>query len=134
MKRMLQLLGLSALAMCLLTVFALADMGPKPLLTLRVEHAPQEPYYLDILAEGDFSGQDYNGISWNYDEAERASLDQDLLTALRAAVPEGYHACTAEGTNGAPMWGELEGTPPAVRESISTPSAISAYRTPIGSS
>lgn len=37
----------------LLTVSALADSGPKPQLTVRVENAPQEPYYLDLLAKGD---------------------------------------------------------------------------------
>ena len=26
---------------------------------------------------------------------------------LRAAVPDGWHACTAEGATGAPMWGQL---------------------------
>ena len=34
----------------------------------------------------------------------------ELLDALRAAVPEGWHACTAQGTNGAPMWGDLIGS------------------------
>lgn len=118
MKRMLQLLGLSALAMCLLTVFAMADSGPKDLLTVKVENAPEEGYYLDLVAEGEYEGHsygsgesEYSGIDWSYTEEEAAALDADLLDALRAAVPEGYHACTAEGTNGAPMWGELEGTP-----------------------
>ena len=41
-------------------------------------------------------------------DEEIAALDQDLLEALRAAVPEGWHACTAEGSTGAPMWGDLE--------------------------
>lgn len=107
MKRTLRILLLVALAALMLTVSALADMGPKPLLTLRVENAPQEPYYLDILAEGVFPKKDYNGIIWNYDEEERAALDQDLLAALRDAVPEGWHACTAEGFDGAPTWGDL---------------------------
>lgn len=118
MKRTLRLLGLSALAMCLLTVFALADSGPKDLLTVKVEHAPEEGYYLDLVAEGEYEGHsygsgesEYSGIDWSYSDEEAAALDADLLDALRAAVPEGYHACTAEGTNGAPMWGELEGTP-----------------------
>lgn len=118
MKRMLRLLGLSALAMCLLTVFALADSGPKDLLTVKVENAPEEGYYLDLVAEGEYEGHsygsgesEYSGIDWSYSDEEAAALDADLLDTLRAAVPEGYHACTAEGTNGAPMWGELEGTP-----------------------
>lgn len=118
MKRLLRLLGLSALAMCLLTVFALADSGPKDLLTVKVEHAPEEGYYLDLVAEGEYEGHsygsgesEYSGIDWSYSDEEAAALDADLLDALRAAVPEEYHACTAEGTNGAPMWGELEGTP-----------------------
>ena len=116
MKRALRLLGLTALAMCLLTVFALADSGPKPLLTVRVENAPEEGYYLDLVAEGEYEGHsygsgesEYSGIDWSYTEEEAAALDGELLDTLRAAVPEGYHACTAEGTGGAPMWGDLAG-------------------------
>lgn len=116
MKRTLRLLGLTALAMCLLTVFALADSGPKPLLTVRVENAPEEGYYLDLVAEGEYEGHsygsgesEYSGIDWSYTEEEAAALDGELLDTLRAAVPEGYHACTAEGTGGAPMWGDLAG-------------------------
>ena len=37
------------LASLALTTFALADFGPKPQLTVRVENAPQEPYYLCLL-------------------------------------------------------------------------------------
>ena len=46
----------------------------------------------------------------SYSEEEIAALDSELLDALRAAVPEGWHACTAQGTNGAPMWGDLIGS------------------------
>lgn len=116
MKRTLRLLGLASLTMCLLTVFALADSGPKPLLTVRVENAPEEEYYLDLVAEGTYespsygSGEsEYSGIDWSYTQEEAAALDADLLDILRSAVPEGYHACTAEGTGGAPMWGDLAG-------------------------
>lgn len=118
MKHMLRRLTLASLAAVLLTVSALADSGPKPLLTVRVENAPEEGYYLDLVAEGEYEGHtygsgesEYSGIDWSYSDEEAAALDTKLLDALRAAVPEGYHACTAEGTGGAPMWGELEGTP-----------------------
>lgn len=118
MKHMLRRLTLASLAAVLLTVSALADSGPKPLLTVRVENAPEEGYYLDLVAEGEYEGHTYgsgespySGIDWSYSDEEAAALDTELLDALRAAVPEGYHACTAEGTGGAPMWGELEGTP-----------------------
>ena len=118
MKHMLRRLTLASLAAVLLTISALADSGPKPLLTVRVENAPEEGYYLDLVAEGEYEGHtygsgesDYSGIDWSYSDEEAAALDTELLDALRAAVPEGYHACTAEGTGGAPMWGELEGTP-----------------------
>ena len=33
-----------------------------------------------------------------------------MLFRSRAAVPEGWHARTAQGTNGAPMWGDLIGS------------------------
>ena len=118
MKHMLRRLTLASLAAVLLTVSALADSGPKPLLTVRVENAPEEGYYLDLVAEGEYEGHtygsgesEYSGIDWSYSDEEAATLDTELLDALRAAVPEGYHACTAEGTGGAGMWGELAGTP-----------------------
>ncbi|GEM_PF-296202 len=102
------------LASLALTTFAFADSGPKPQLTVRVENAPQELYYLDLLAKGDWDAEDGNsidGIDWNYDGKED-TLDPDLLALLRENVPEGWHACVAQGTTGAPMWGELyaEGT------------------------
>lgn len=97
-------------AAVLLTVTAFADFGPKPQLVVKIADKPAELYYLDILAEGNFDGADgYPGIQWSYPEEEAAALDQGLLEALRAAVPEGWHACTAEGSTGAPMWGDLAG-------------------------
>lgn len=118
MKKSLRNSILMLLAMMLLTVSALADSGPKAQLTVKVENAPSEPYYLDLLEKGDYQGHTYgsgdgddtySGIDWSYSEEEIAALDDELLDALRAAVPEGWHACTAQGTNGAPMWGDLAG-------------------------
>ena len=118
MKKSLRTGILLLLAMMLLTVSALADSGPKAQLTVKVENAPSEPYYLDLLEKGDYQGHTYgsgdgddtySGIDWSYSEEEIAALDDELLDALRAAVPEGWHACTAQGTNGAPMWGDLAG-------------------------
>lgn len=116
MKHMLRRLTLASLAAVLLTVSALADFGPKPLLTVRVKNAPEELYYLDVLAEGEYEGHtygsgesEYSGIDWNYTPEEAAALNAELLDTLRAAVPEGWQACTAEGSGGAPMWGNLEG-------------------------
>ena len=114
MKKSLRTGILLLLTMMLLTVSALADTGPKPKLTVKVENAPEEPYYLDLLAEGEFEHEGdsaFDGLQWSYSDEERAALDDDLLDALRAAVPEGWHACTAQGTNGAPMWGDLIGGP-----------------------
>ena len=97
------------LASLALTTFAFADFGPKPQLTVRVENAPQEPYYLDLLAEGDWDAKDTDsddGIERNY-YGKEDTLDPDLLALLRENVPEGWHACVAQGTTGAPIWGEL---------------------------
>ena len=97
------------LASLALTTFAFADFGPKPQLTVRVENAPQEPYYLDLLAEGDWDAKDTDsddGIERNY-YGKEDTLDPNLLALLRENVPEGWHACVAQGTTGAPIWGEL---------------------------
>ena len=112
MKKSLRNSILLLLTAMLLTVSALADSGPKAQLTVKVENAPSEPYYLDLLAEGAFEHEDdvdYSGVDWSYHGEKRALLDDGLLEAMRAAVPEGWHACTAQGTNGAPMWGDLAG-------------------------
>lgn len=115
MKRnSLRALVCALLASLVLTTFVFADSGPKPQLTVRVENAPQEPYYLDLLAEGDWneSGESSNdGVDWSY-HGKEDTLDPALLTSLRDNVPAGWHACVAQGTTGAPMWGELyaEGT------------------------
>ena len=97
------------LASLALTTFAFADSGPKPQLTVRVKNAPQELYYLDLLAEGDWDAEDMDsndGIEQNY-YGKEDTLDPDLLALLRENVPAGWHACVAQGTTGAPMWGEL---------------------------
>ena len=104
MKRFLQRLPLLFAVLLLLTTAVLADMGPKPQLTVVVEHAPSELYYLDLLAEGEYE----------YDPAfamDETDLDPELLAAFRAAIPDGWHACIAEGTTGAPIWGKLTGDP-----------------------
>ena len=92
-----------------LTVSALADFGPKPQLVVRVENAPAEPYYLDILDEGAYTDDaaNFNGLEWSYSEEEAAALDGGLLALLLENVPEGWHACTAQGSTRAPMWGDL---------------------------
>lgn len=119
MKKSLRNSILLLLTAMLLTVSALADSGPKAQLTVKVENAPSETYYLDLLEKGDYQGHTYgsgdgddtySGLDWSYSEEEIAALDDELLDALRAAVPEGWHACTAQGTNGAPMWGDLIGS------------------------
>ncbi|MDY3282053.1 hypothetical protein [Dysosmobacter sp.] len=107
MKRSVRTLMLLCLTAALLTVTAFADMGPKPQLVVRVKNAPAEPYYLDILAEGDYDGDGFDGVRWSYNGTEAAALDEALLTALRAAIPEGWHGCVSQGSAGAPMWGDL---------------------------
>ena len=112
MKKAMRFCALLVLATALLTVSALADTGPKPQLTVKVKHPPEALYYLDLLAEGSWEhagDSDYSGLDWSYSEEEIAALDNDLLDTMRAAVPEGWHACTAEGSNGAPMRGDLLG-------------------------
>ena len=96
------------LALTALTVSALADNAPKPQLTVLVENPPQETYYLDLVAEGP-AEEDSDALSWSFSDQEIADLDPTLLSALTAAVPEGYHACTVQGNSGAPLYGDLLG-------------------------
>lgn len=109
MKRLARCLAVFCLVLALLSGTARADFGPKPQLTVKVENGPEEPYYLDLLAEGELSGG-WEGPSWDVEQAlERGEIDLELLEALRAAVPEGWHACAAQGTGGPPIHGGLTG-------------------------
>ena len=81
MKNSLRVFVLLTLSCAVLTVFASADMGPKPQLTVRVEHAPEELYYLDLLAEGEYEdytygdgNSPYSGLDWSYSDEEAAAL------------------------------------------------------------
>lgn len=92
------------LAAVLLTVPVFADFGPKPQLTVRVENAPEELYYLDILAEGDasrYSDETVGGLS----EEDRSALDQALLANLIAAIPGGWYGCVTQGRM---VWGNID--------------------------
>ena len=100
MKRRFRAAVLLLLLAALLTTAVFADSGPKPQLAVRVVHAPQEEYYLDLLDEGDYTGDD---------ETDETALDPALLEAFRAAIPDGWHGCISEGTTRAPIWGDLTG-------------------------
>lgn len=97
-------LCLFLLAALLLTVPAFADFGPKPQLTVRVENAPEELYYLDLLAEGDASRY-REGTVGGLSEEDRSALDQELLADLTAAVPEGWYGCLTQGRL---VWGNID--------------------------
>lgn len=83
----------------------LADMGPKPSITVVVENPPKADYYLDLLIS-DFEGEPYSNI---YDERE---LDGALLELLRNDPVEGWHAAFTVGTQ-VPLFGKLTGDPAA---------------------
>ena len=93
MKRKLLLFLLAAI---LLTVPVFADFGPKPQLTVRVENAPEELYYLDILAEGDASRYS-EGTVGGLEEDELAALDPELLENLISSIPQGWYGCLTQG-------------------------------------
>ena len=82
MKRRFRAAVLLLVLTVLLTTVVFADSGPKPQLAVRVVHAPQEAYYLDLLDEGTYTGA--------Y-ETDETGLDPALLQAFRAAIPSGWH-------------------------------------------
>ena len=100
MKRRFRAAVLLLVLTVLLTTVVFADSGPKPQLAVRVVHAPQEAYYLDLLDEGTYTGA--------Y-ETDETGLDPALLQAFRAAIPSGWHGCISQGSTRAPIWGDLTG-------------------------
>ncbi len=113
-RKSLRTLVCALLASLALTTFAFADNGPKPQLIVRVKDAPQEPYYLDLLAEGNWDASEGNSrlkqstVITNSDGSETTvPLNEDLLALLLDNIPAGWHACTAQGTFGAPIFSHL---------------------------
>ena len=113
-RKSLRTLVCALLASLALTTFAFADNGPKPQLIVRVKDAPQELYYLDLLAKGDWDAEDGNridGIDWNYDGKRGYARPRPLSTSarqcsrrlarLRGAGPTGRtnrgRGCTRKG-------------------------------------
>ena len=113
-RKSLRTLVCALLASLALTTFAFADSGPKPQLPVRVKDAPQELYYLDLLAEGNWDASEGNSrlkqstVITNSDGCETTvPLNEDLLALLLDNIPAGWHACTAQGTFGAPIFSHL---------------------------
>ena len=101
MKRSFRTLILLALVCCVMRVTAFADTGPKPQLTVKVEHPPQEMYYLDLLQETNHRPGSF----------KNETLNAAMVTLLQDSVPSGWRACLAQPVSGPPIWGELTGTP-----------------------
>ena len=100
------------LAALLLAGPVFADSGPKPMIYVRVENGPEELYYMDLLEEDPYHAYSFEPGRrvWGYAEEDESNLDQGLIDALLAAVPEGWHACSLQGTrSGMSMSGALEG-------------------------
>lgn len=103
MKQRLRITFLLILSLLLLTTTAFADMGPKSQLIVRIQNGPDEPYYLDILAE---NSKPTNQLH-NYEREALAELDPVLLESLISAIPKGWHGCLSQGVEGAPIFGQL---------------------------
>ena len=79
MKRRFRAAVLLLVLTVLLTTVVFADSGPKPQLAVRVVHAPQEAYYLDLLDEETYTGA--------Y-ETDETGLDPALLGKLLPLAQE----------------------------------------------
>lgn len=98
MKRVVSLLCMLFLCLTALPLWAGADMGPKPQLTIRVENAPEGLYYLDLLIPEEQRGSYDNLGSTDYDDA--------LLAGLHGWENEGWYPAFAGGTK-VPLFGDL---------------------------
>ena len=100
---------LTALLFCLLLPLLLAhpvfaDMGPKPMVTVRVENPPDGTYYLDLLIQKE------PGHYPNIPEEELAQADPELLAELRSLSDEGWNPALLDASS-IPLSGSLTGEP-----------------------
>ena len=96
--------ALPVLLLCLLCLLptAYADIGPKPEVTITVVNAPEGTLYIDLLAQGQPTGQ-----SW-FSEDEEAGCDPAVLSSLRSLETEGWVLAYSTGRAGsAPVFGDV---------------------------
>ena len=96
MIRRLRLMLCILFCMAVLPCTALADTGPKPVVTIRVVNAPEGAYYLDLLITDP-------GRSANIEVSE---YDPGLVDGLRSWEAEGWYPALVEGTD-PPLFGDL---------------------------
>ncbi|MDF2904709.1 MAG: hypothetical protein K0R34_30 [Herbinix sp.] len=80
------------------TSFAMADMGPKPEILVKVINPPEGNYYLDLLIKEDN----------NYKRLELDGYDPEKIKLLESYNVDGWKPGLVMGTP-APMWGDLVG-------------------------
>lgn len=80
-----------------------ADVGPKPSITIYVENAPEELYYLDLVIE-DIEEQDY------YENIEQDKYSETMISQMKKETPSGTKLALIDGTE-VPLFGELIGKP-----------------------
>ncbi|MGI5893320.1 MAG: hypothetical protein ACOX6P_01860 [Candidatus Merdivicinus sp.] len=103
---------LFSLFLCILLAFSIscpvsADMGPKPMVTIRVKNPPEGTYYLDLLITGK------PGHYENLSEEELANADPELLAGLRSLSDQGWNPALLDASSaplGGSLTGELDGT------------------------
>lgn len=101
MRRKLLVLLLSCLILWT-PQMALADIGPKPSITIIVEDPTQDKYYLDLVIEDDGEGR--------YKNIGEDEYDEELIEIMRGGTPEGCRLALIDGTR-VPLFGELDGYP-----------------------
>ncbi|MDF2486761.1 MAG: hypothetical protein K0R46_2929 [Herbinix sp.] len=97
-NRIIAFLGTFLLMIFLPASIALADMGPKPELLVKVINPPEGEYYLDLLTKE----------ANHYMHLDLAGYDPDKIKLLESYEVEGWKPGLVKGTP-APMWGELTG-------------------------
>ncbi|SMC81879.1 hypothetical protein [Papillibacter cinnamivorans] len=94
---------LAAALLPLLTVSTLADMGPKPQITVVVRNSPGGEYYLDLLVYGDPDADLYDNL-----RDSRENYDSEMLALLENYQEGGWYPALTRGTR-IPMFGSLTG-------------------------
>ena len=82
------------------SISASADMGPKPSLHIFVTGTDSEPYYLDLLLEG--NGEYHSNI-----HDEESKYNSTMLNTLKSHNEAGWHTGIVQGTGGAPLFGDI---------------------------